>query len=133
MPLPRRILRTFCGSRSTLATSLSCTTEPRSSRSTSSANSRGEFNLPCVRTLSSVRYPSIFPDGSSRFCRCSALRTSIGVRPYPANLTGSSLMRIAYFFSPHIRTPDTPGIVCTRSLITLFAYSLSDIRSRLLL
>ena len=70
--------------------------------------------------------PSMLPDGSSTFSLSTAFFTSIGVMPYPAILMGSSQSRMEYFFSPHMLTLLTSGIVCSCSFTVRSAISLSS-------
>lgn len=80
-PLPRSADFRFLGARETSAMSLSWTIIPSDSLITISSNSSGWFSLPKVRMVNSVRAPSIFPEGNSKFCWLRAFLTSRGVRP----------------------------------------------------
>ena len=86
---------------------------------------------PNVRMVSSVVFPSILPLGNSTFSLSTALFMSIGVIPYPDIFMGSSHRRMEYFFSPHILTPLTSGIVCSCSFTVRSAISLSSSNERL--
>ena len=90
-------------------------------------------NLPKVRTVTSVVFPSTLPDGNSTFSLSSADFISSGVRPYAESFAGSIHKRIAYFLSPQMRISDTPGMVCNCFLMVFAAISLISRRLRSLL
>ena len=132
-PLSFRTLSSFSGPSTASPISFNRTSEPFTFFTIRSLNSSSVFSFPNVRMESSVASPEIFPEGNSTFSLSNAACTSEGVSEKALSLDGENQIRMAYFFSPQITTLLTPGTVCKRSTILLFANSVICNELRILL